>query len=311
MNKERVVDINIENVNDANSIIQQMAKMGGFAGRHLAEGVDILEEMIKDSGCLKILTFPACIVASGLRGVLVTLAKMRLFDIIITTCGTLDHDIARCYANYYKGSFDSDDSLLYKQGIHRLGNIFVPKNSYGLVIERKVLPFLNEIYQRGYKELASYELCRLLAKVTNKSSLLYWTSKNEIPVIIPGIYDGAVGTQIWMFQQKNKEFKVNLKKDEDLLLDLIFRAKRLGALIIGGGISKHHALWWSQFKDGLDYGVYITTAVEYDGSLSGARLKEAISWGKVKDKARHLTVFADATCILPFMISALLQRIKK
>jgi deoxyhypusine synthase len=260
---------------------------------------------------LRILTFPACIVASGLRGVLVNLAKKKLFDVMITTCGTLDHDIARCYANYYKGSFDSDDSLLYEQGIHRLGNIFVPRNSYGLVIEKKVLPFLSEIYQRGYRELASYELCKLLAEITNESSLLYWAAKNEIPIIIPGIYDGAVGTQIWMFQQRNKEFKINLKKDEDFLSDLVFGAKKLGALIIGGGISKHHALWWSQFKDGLDYGVYITTAVEYDGSLSGARLKEAVSWGKVKGKARHLTIFADATCILPFMVSALLQRIKR
>lgn len=311
MSEEKVVDIDLEKANDVDSIIQQMAKMGGFAGRHLAEGVNILEEMINDTDCLRILTFPACIVASGLRGVLVNLAKKKLFDVMITTCGTLDHDIARCYANYYKGSFDSDDNLLYEQGIHRLGNIFVPRNSYGLVIEKKVLPFLSEIYQRGYKELASYELCKLLAEITNESSLLYWAAKNEISVIIPGIYDGAIGTQIWIFQQRNKEFKINLKKDEDLLSNLVFGAKKLGALIIGGGISKHHALWWSQFKDGLDYGIYITTAVEYDGSLSGARLKEAISWGKVKGKARHSTIFADATCILPFMISALLQRIKR
>ena len=55
--------------------------------------------------------------------------------------------------------------------------------------------------------------------------------------------------------------------------------------MIGGGISKHHVIWWNQFKGGLDYAVYITTATQYDGSLSGARLEEAVSWGKIKEKA--------------------------
>ncbi len=38
---------------------------------------------------------------------------------------------------------------------------------------------------------------------------------------------------------------------------------------MGGGLSKHHTLWWNQYRGGLDYAVYITTASEWDGSLSG------------------------------------------
>ena len=45
------------------------------------------------------------------------------------------------------------------------------------------------------------------------------------------------------------------------------------------------------------------TAVEYDGSLSGAQVKEAISWGKVKAQARKATLYADATTVLPFIYS--------
>jgi deoxyhypusine synthase len=59
----------------------------------------------------------------------------------------------------------------------------------------------------------------------------------------------------------------------------------------------------------LDYAVYITTAVEWDGSLSGARTREAISWGKIKEKAKHVTIESDVTAILPLMITALLERI--
>jgi deoxyhypusine synthase len=72
-------------------------------------------------------------------------------------------------------------------------------------------------------------------------------------------------------------------------------------LIIGGGISKHHVIWWNQFKDGLDYCIYLTTAQEFDGSLSGALPKEAISWGKIKPTAKHVAVFGDVTITLPLL----------
>ncbi|MEM0014388.1 MAG: deoxyhypusine synthase family protein, partial [Zestosphaera sp.] len=53
--------------------------------------------------------------------------------------------------------------------------------------------------------------------------------------------------------------------------------------------------------------VYVTTAVEWDGSLSGARSKEAISWGKIKPNARHVTVYGDATVILPLLATCMID----
>ena len=55
--------------------------------------------------------------------------------------------------------------------------------------------------------------------------------------------------------------------------------------------------------------VYVTTAVEYDGSLSGAQTREGISWGKIKEKADNVTIEGDATIILPIIVSALLERL--
>ena len=78
--------------------------------------------------------------------------------------------------------------------------------------------------------------------------------------------------------------------------------------MIGGGVSKHHTIWWNQFRGGLDYAVYVTTAPEWDGSLSGARVREGISWGKVQEDASQVTIEGDATAILPIMIAAALGR---
>jgi deoxyhypusine synthase len=114
-----------------------------------------------------------------------------------------------------------------------------------------------------------------------------------------------------MFSQKHADFKLNLLEDANLLSGIIFKAEKSGALMIGGGISKHHTLWWNQYREGLDYALYITTAQEFDGSLSGALVREAISWGKVTQKARETTLHAEVTTILPFIYAALISRLKK
>ena len=144
-------------------------------------------------------------------------------------------------------------------------------------------------------------------RICNESSILYWAAKQNIPVYVPGITDGAVGYQIWLFSQDH-DFRIDLLKDESELNEIVFTAKKTGALIVGGGISKHHTLWWNQFKDGLDYAVYISTAVEWDGSLSGARPREAVSWHKIKQKADHVMIEGDASVILPIMVSSLITR---
>jgi len=112
-----------------------------------------------------------------------------------------------------------------------------------------------------------------------------------------------------MYYQEHRDFTIDLFSDEQSLSDIVFTSKKMGAFIIGGGISKHHVIWWAQFKDGLDYAVYLTTAVEHDGSLSGARMREAVSWGKLKEQATYVTVEGDATVLLPLMSSALFERI--
>ena len=290
-------------------LVLQMEKAWGFTAGKLALGVRILENMIKDDGCVKFLSFTGNLVATGTRGALKELVKRKLVDVVVTTCGTLDHDIARSWEKYYKGSFQMDDAKLRKKGINRLGNVLVPNESYGIIIEKKMQVLLQSLWKEGVKEVSSSQLCREIGKrICNESSILYWAAKNNIPVYVPGITDGAVGYQLWLFSQDH-DFKVNLLKDSGELNNCVFTAKKTGALIMGGGISKHHTLWWNQFREGLNYAVYISTAVEWDGSLSGARPREAVSWGKINEKAERIMIEGDASLILPIMVSSLITRL--
>ncbi len=306
-----VKDFAIKEKITMNSLSKQMLASGGFTSKKLGLSIEILEKMIKEKDCLNFLSFPADIISTGTRGVIKDMIKRKYFDVIVTTCGTLDHDIARSYKKYYHGDFMMDDKQLHKRNIHRLGNVLVPVESYGIILEKKVTEFLEEIYSEGKRELATYELIWGFGKrIKNKNSILHWCWKNKIPVIVPGITDGSVGYQIWQFAQDHK-LKIDILKDETLMSDLVWNAKRAGALIIGGGISKHHVIWWNQFRKGLDYAVYISTAAEWDGSLSGARPREAISWGKIKETAKSVFIEEDATIALPIIFSALIDRIKQ
>jgi deoxyhypusine synthase len=309
---EKVVDIRLKRSHDVVELVDQMYGAGGFMGRHLAEAARIYSDMLSDRRCTKFLSFPAAPIATGLRGVIVDMIKENMVDVIITASGTLDHDLARTWGHYYHGSFDLDDAKLLRLGYHRLGNLLVPLDDYGPTIEKKLQPWLEEIYSGGKKSMSTEELCIGLGRmVDDEDSLLYWAEKKGVPVFVPGPMDGAVGSQVWLFANRRSDFQIDVIKDEKRLADIVFDSKKSGAMIIGGGISKHHTLWWNQFKGGLDYACYITTAVEWDGSLSGAQVKEAISWGKVRAKAEKTTLYADATTVLPLIATYALTKAER
>ncbi len=302
-----VEDMDLKNVSVA-QLVEQMEKSGGFSAKNLAIAVNIMKKMNSDKKCFKFLSFPAAVVSTGLRGAIAQAIESGMFDAIITTCGTLDHDLARAWGGkYYHGAFELDDSELHKKGVNRLGNILIPNDDYGKTIEDGMQPVLKELAAQK-KDWSGRDLIREFGlRLKDKNSILYQAAKRNVPVFVPGITDGAFGTNMVWFSQDN-EFCLDLLDDEKALANIAFDNKDTGALMIGGGISKHHTIWWSQFKGGLDYAVYITTASQYDGSLSGARLTEAVSWGKVKEDAKYVTVDGDATIILPLILAALCQK---
>ena len=301
----------IEPTDSVDDLVCEMGEAGGFTAKKVAEGVDILERMER-AECTKFLSFPAALMATGTRGILRTMAEKKLVDVVITTCGTVDHDLARTWRDYYHGSFEMDDATLHRLGVNRLGNILVPNESYGIVLEKKVQPILEGLWGSGKRSLSTRELLwEFGRRADSHRSFLWWCWKNKIPVFIPAIFDGSFGYQLWSFWQDHKDFRIDGFRDEADLADIVYTAKKTGALIIGGGVSKHHTIWWNQFREGLDYAVYITTAPEWDGSLSGARMREGISWGKVKEQADQVTIEGDASVLLPLMVSALEQRLRR
>ena len=148
-----VRDYKFAEITSPSSLIDQMASAGGFTATKLATARTILKDMKAqldavngDSGKVcNWLSFPACLCATGTRGFFVEATKHKMFNVISTTCGTLDHDIARSYQEYYHGAFELDDIELGEHSLMRLGNVIVPNSSYGEIIEEVVMPALEDI----------------------------------------------------------------------------------------------------------------------------------------------------------------------
>jgi deoxyhypusine synthase len=289
-------------------VVELYRRIGGFQALHVAEAYDVLKEAVQEAD-LRFFSFTGNLVATGLREVIAEAVKRRLFNVVVTTAGALDHDIAKAMgARYMPGSFDLDDVELARKGLHRLGNVVISKEEYGPFVERFVLSFCERLWGRS---VATYELAYELGREMPEDSILGAAARAGVKIFVPGITDGAVGTALLTCndlartKRGGSRVLVDVLKDEETLRELVYSSKKLAALIVGGGISKHHVIWWAQFRGGLDYVVYISTAVEYDGSLSGARPREAVSWGKVKPSAKSVYVYADATLVLPILLKSL------
>ena len=290
-----------------NELVKGMEAVG-FQATQLSKAVKLIEKMKKDKAVI-FLSFTSNMVSSGLREMIAQLVKNKFIDVIITSVGSIEEDLIKTEKPFLLGSFDANDKELDKKGINRIGNIFVPDDRYTF-LEDKLTPFFERLYkkQKENKKLISPEelIFELGKEVKDKNSILYWATKNKIPIFCPGITDGALGLQIYFFKQKFPNFGIDVTADMKNLSRKVLEADKTGAIILGGGIAKHHTIGVNILRNGLNYAVYISTGTEYDGSLSGARPKEAVSWSKINKEGNYVFVNGDATIIFSLIISCFL-----
>ena len=120
--------------------------------------------------------------------------------------------------------------------------------------------------------------------------------QNKIPVYCPAITDGSLGDMLYFHSYKRSGFIVDLVEDIRGLNDIALSAKKSGMLILGGGVIKHHICNANLMRNGADFSVFINTAHDFDGSDSGAKPDEAVSWGKIKMTATPVKVRCGCAC---------------
>ena len=174
-------------------------------------------------------------------------------------------------------------------------------------------------------------IARFGQAINNPSSFVYWAWRNGIPVFCPAITDGSLGDMISAFAVRTRArppfeqpsvSKPRLplsplpRSSRGLIIDIAGDVDRvnsitrqtdlyggkMGAIILGAGLVKHHTMNAFLNGGGGHAVVYVNTAAEWDGSDAGAECSEAVSWGKLRAGAPAVKVNCDATLAFPLLI---------
>ncbi len=284
----------------------------GFQASNIAKASELIQKMKKENTDI-FLTATSNMMSSGLREIIAQLVKNKLIKAIITTTGFIEEDIIKTKNPFYLGSFEADDSEVKQNKLNRIGNIFVPDDHY-VWLEEFHNKFIQKIMQKKNIWSPSEYIYELGLELNDENSVLYWASKNNIPIFAPGFVDGAMGDHFFFFNEiqsghsrtssdssAKQKLVIDTAKDLTIFYKMILDAKKTGGVFLGGSLPKHHLIGAAILRNGLDYAVYIQTGTQYDGSLSGAHPKEAVSWNKLKNQENSTVIEAEATIVFPLL----------
>merc|ERR1712113_543536 len=88
----------------------------------------------------------------------------------------------------------------------------------------------------------------------------------------------------------------------DILGDLRL-INKLAMRSVNTWVIKHHICNANLMRNGADFSLFVNTASEFDGSDSGARPDEAISWGKIRKDATPVKVYAEISLVFPLIVA--------
>ncbi len=286
-------------------LLKTMEATNVMGSGRLGRAVSIFEQMIKDKDCTIFLGIAGAMISSGMREIMLDMLESGHVNVFVTTGANLTHDLAEALGfAHYQGDENADDAKLYKKGLVRMYDSYMPAKVY-----EKMEDFFEKNWQVFEKCTDIKEFLWQIGRLTPKRSLLKICYEKKLPVFCPAIADSGIGLMVWGRLAKGKNISVNAFEDMKEILDIAWTCKRAGIIYLGGGVPKNYIQQSMQFSKGAYYGIQITTDREEYGGSSGAKLKEGISWGKLREKARYVDVSCDVTIALPILWAAVNQRI--
>jgi len=263
------------------------------------------------NNCTIFLGYTSNMASCGVRESIRFIVQHKMVDCIVATAGGIEEDFIKCLAPTYMGDFSLKGSDLRKKGINRIGNLLVPNDNY-VKFEDWILPIFDKMLKEqkevGVLWTPSKMIARLGLEINDESSIYYWAAKNKIPVFSPALTDGSLGDMLFFHSYRNPGLVLDIISDLRRLNSMAMKAVNTGMIIVGGGLIKHHICNANLMRNGANFSVFLNTSSEFDGSDSGARPDEAISWGKIRMDAKPVKVYAEASLVFPLLVAETFAR---
>jgi len=268
------------------------------------------DPLIKNN-CTIFLGYTSNMASCGVRETIRYLVEHKMVDCIVTSAGGVEEDLIKCLAPTYIGDFALSGRELRDKGINRIGNLLVPNNNY-VKFEDWLMPIIEKMLEEQNKDkivwTPSKIIHRLGKEINNPESIYYWAYKNDIPIYSPALTDGSLGDMFFFNSFRNPGLIIDILGDLRGVNLLAMRSLNTGMIILGGGLIKHHICNANLMRNGADFSLFVNTASEFDGSDSGARPDEAISWGKIRKDAAPVKIYGETTLIFPLLVAETFAR---
>jgi len=308
---KRVKHMQLNGCLTVGALVSEMNKCGVLGAGNIGKAAEIVTEMFNDRDYTVFLTLAGPLVPGGMRQIIRELIDQEYVNAVVTTGANMVHDMVEALGHrHWIGTFLAKDEELMTKDIGRIGDIYIEQNAFkGL--EKWIHETLEKIPEQKRERISTTELLFEIGKnISDPNSILATAAKKGVPIISPGLVDSIAGFHMWMYGQ-DKTLRIDPLLDTHTIVDIVYEAKKVGMIILGGGWPKHFALFANTFREGVDCAIQITMDRPEPGGLSGATLKEAISWGKVKPEGKVVTVICDVTIAFPLIVASALEDVRR
>jgi len=326
--KDTIESLDLEKLSTISELLNAFGRTS-FQSRNLSACAEIFVSMLKDKDRPTIfLGLAGAMVPAGMGGVVVTLVKKRMVDVIVSTGANMYHDIVGALGEpHYIGSPEVEDSLLYQHSIDRIYDTFADEEKFREV-DRMIERFADRLALEKLEGISSRYLFYRLGGFVDRNgsaedrnkSIVWNCWKEKVPIFVPALNDSSVGlalTQHYVNAADKglRPVVVDGIKDNEEIFKIKLNSKKTGVIYIGGGVPRNYIQQTAYLQDlfgrpdsGHFYGIQITTDRPEWGGLSGCTFKEGISWGKEKPEGCFSVCYCDATIALPIIVKAVLER---
>jgi deoxyhypusine synthase len=224
----------------ASEIIAAMRSSGVLGGGRLARAADVVKRIFESPDFTVFLTLAGPVVPGGLRAIISDLIRRGYVDAVVSNGANVTHDVVEGLGfRHIVGSLQADDGVLMRQGRGRIGDVYADQEAFKR-LEKWVYSILDKAV--GGKEGGRMGVSSLLEafgrEMRSEGSILGSAAGRGVPVFCPGIFDSMLGLHLWTYGQL-KPLHVDLQGDMGRMADLVYEAKKIGAVILGGGVPKH------------------------------------------------------------------------
>jgi len=239
--------LDLSKVNTVNDLVLQM-KDAGFGARTVGDAADVLEAMVRDKNCFKVLTLSGAMTVAKMGLVVCDMIDRGLVDAVISTGALMAHGfIEGAGKTHFKYKHDMNDVELYHKGYDRVYDTLELERNLddAEVIVNSVL----DEWPAG-KPVSSYELHWKLGEYLDKHfqgrAILKSAFKKKVPVYVPAFSDSEFGLDFAINAKRRKMQGKNLISfdpfiDLEHYAESVTKSEVIGIFTIGGGAPRNWA----------------------------------------------------------------------